>query len=555
MSSERGGKSSSAFIPTTGQSGMRLVWVMLLRIGLISILLGATIILNYTAREAFSAPSIKFLLGLIAATYFSTIVFSIWYRLGRAIELLARVQITSDLVLWGSLVYATGGIVSGFTFLFDLWLIVSAAIFGGRAAFYTATASTVILLGLAVAMYSGVLLPLSDQVSADISFKELVYLLGINIVALFIVATLITSLVSRLELTGRGLESERSRRADLAVLHADTIRSLTVGLATTGTSGEVFQMNPAGRNILGLNKEEIDGQLVSRWLPEVAKHRSRDKDVVSTGHTFGIHASGTHVPVEYTAAPLLGADGSWRGSIIEFADLTEMKHLEAALERSRRLAALGELAASLAHEIRNPLSAVSGSFQMFADRPDLSDEERSLLNIITREIRRMEQLISDMLNYARPRPLELKHTDLGRVIEEMVAAFKMGQEAKAKQIGVDVDPGLVASLDRAQLRQVLWNLMRNAAQFVDEGQTIEVRAFADGEEKVIVEVVDQGPGIPEGDREKVFDPFFSTRERGLGLGLALCKRIVESHNGTIATEPNPKGGTIFRITLPVSGSL
>ncbi|MCP4606452.1 MAG: PAS domain-containing protein [Proteobacteria bacterium] len=530
---------------------LRLIWVMLLRVGLISVLLGATVIFNYRSVESFSQASPRFLLALIAVTYLGTIIYAIWYRSGRAITLLTRVQLAFDLAFWGCLTYVTGGIISGFTFLFDLWIIVSAVVLGGRASFVMAGASSLVLFGLGITMFTGVLAPLSDQAVSQISTREFIYFLSINVIALFVVAALVNSLVARLEITGLGLEAERVRRADLAQLHADMIRSLTVGIATTGKSGEILMMNPAGLHILNTESEQVEGQPLSQWLPDVAKLPIPEKRTLSRGNGIGITSDKTRVPVESIVAPLVDADGSRRGSIVVFSDLTEVRRLEAQLEQSRRLAALGELAASLAHEIRNPLGAISGSFQMLAGNSDLKEGDLTLVGIISRELYRMERLVGDMLDYARPREKRVDWADIGKLIEETVQVFLKGKDCIGRIVNVDIEAGanLSAEVDHSQIRQVMWNLLRNAAQATEMDGHIEAAASEDGN-RILITVSDTGLGISDRDQSKIFNPFFSTRERGLGLGLALCKRIIEDHGGEITAKSRPEGGSIFKITLP-----
>lgn len=524
---------------------------MSLRVTLISILLGATIFLNYKTSDAFSMPSAQFLTGLIATTYLSTIVFAIWYRFGTAIQLLARVQLFMDLLVWACLTYATGGVVSGFTALFDLWVIVWAIVLGGRAAFQAALTSSVIFTVLAIALYTGVLSPLSDQPTLELTGNAFAYFLGVNISALFIVAFLVHSLVSRLERTGEGLEAERIRRADIAQLHEDTIRSLTVGIATTDLSRRVITMNPAGLVILGALEEDVEDTPIDEWLPDLKGQLIADIAIRSQGHGLAVAKDQRKIPVEYIVAPLSTADGKERGFIVVFSDLTEMRKLEAALEKSRRLAALGELAASLAHEIRNPLGAMSGAFQILASNPNLGEEDRSLTEIITREIRRMEQLISDVLEYSLPKKPELIPVNLSELLQEVFRMFAMDDEAKERVIHADIDRGITHSLNSPKMKQVIWNLLRNALQATEPGEQITLRAKK-MENEIKVEVIDTGRGIAPNYIQQIFDPFFTTRELGLGLGLALCRRIVTEHQGTIAAELRDGVGTVFRITLPIA---
>jgi two-component system sensor histidine kinase PilS (NtrC family) len=532
-----------------GSLRKRVLWMMLLRVALISVLLGATIIFNYRTETAFTSPSPRFLLGLIALTYFITIIYAVWYKLGAAIKRLSIIQVSIDLVVWGCLTYATGGIASGFTFLFDLWVIVSAVVLGGRASYYSGMLSAVILICMATLMYFGILKPLPDQVAVEISLKSGLYFLAVNIAALFIVATLVNSLVSRLESTGIGLEEEKVKRADLTQLHTDLVRSITVGIATTSKNGEVFSMNPAGMDLLGIQRNELEGKNIDQWLPEIRKQIDSSETVSTRGQSFGIEVDGNPVPIEYMVAPLISSEGVRLGAIVMFSDLTEVRRLEKELEHSRRLAALGGLAASLAHEIRNPLGAVSGSFQLLASGRTFNEDERSLSDIVFRELQRIERLVGDMLNYARPSKPKFAVADVRKLVEEVVSVFQMGEEAVDCNVTCNTTDNWNAWIDRSQMRQVIWNLLRNAAQATASGKRIEV-ALTKETDRFVIEVKDRGTGINLTDTNKVFEPFFSTKERGIGLGLALCKRIVDEHEGNIAAVSREGGGTIFRISLP-----
>ena len=530
----------------------RLLWIMALRVGLISILLGATIVFNYGESASFADPTPRFLLALIAVTYIASIAYALWYRTGRRQRVLSYAQLGIDTLFWGCLVYATGGIGSGFAFLFDLWVIVAAIVIGGRAAYISAALSSALLASMAAAIHAGVLLPLADQVAPPLTTGGTAYFLGVNVAALFTVAWLVTSLVSRLERAGHGLERERARSADLAALHSDIIQSLTVGLATTGGGGEILTMNPAGREILGVAGGQAEGLRLDKWIPELAAVLGGDS-AEARGHGVAVKTDGVRIPIDFTVAPLLSAAGTRRGSIVAFNDLTKVKRLEAALENARHFAALGELAASLAHEIRNPLSAVSGSFQMLAARPDFNEEDRSLADIVMREMTRMERLVTDMLEYARPREPDRRVIDLGATVGEIVRAFLFGKESEGRSVEFTADDAVFARADHAQIRQVVWNLLRNAAQVTDEGGTIRVaveRSQPPGH--AIIFVADDGPGIPDRERARIFEAFYSTRERGLGLGLAICRRIVEAHGGEIGVEAGDEGGTVFEIRLPAA---
>ncbi|MCU0661882.1 MAG: ATP-binding protein [Myxococcota bacterium] len=551
MKDAQAGRKPFAKTPLVDTVGLRLVWVMLLRVGLISVLLGATLVFNYKDNEPFFGASTRFLLSIIAAVYALTIVYGVWYRTGNGIRFLARLQLGLDLAMWSSLAYATGGIGSGFTFLFDLWVVLTAAMLGGRAAFYFAGWATLVLAALAGLMALGWLQPLADQLRAELSFKDIVYFFVLNATALFVVATLVTHLVSRLELTSEGLAVERTKRADLAVLYTDTIRSLSAGLVTTGRMGEIVTINPMGREILGITDERVEGQALSEWLKVAGNQAKLPLPLEPRGFDEAKGPDGDVVPVEYIVSPLLGADGGQRGAIVIFSDLSEVRRLEEALERSRRLAALGELAAGLAHEIRNPLGAVSGAVQMLVTRADSSQEDEALGAIVLRELARMERLVTDMLDFARPSRASRHPTNFSALAREVVTAFAQSAEAHERHIVFASTCDAEIEADGSRIKQVVWNLLRNAVQATGVGGHVTLRVYQEPSH-VVLDVQDDGPGIDPKLRDKLFDPFFTSRERGIGIGLALCRRIiVEEHRGTIEVAQTGGPGALLRVRLPL----
>lgn len=410
---------------------------MILRVVVISTLLGATVIMNQDVNSLVGA-STRFLLSLIVCTYILTIAFAIWYRTGRRLTHLGYVQFSSDAVLFSALSYATGGVTSGFTFLFHLWVIVSVVSMGKRAGFIQATISAFFIILTGMLMEFGVLEPLSDISGPAPSLPTTIYALTVNIIGLYIVAFLVNILSKRLEDAGEGLKQERAQKEELA----------------------------------------------------------RE------------------------------------------------------LEHAKHLAALGELAATLAHEIRNPLSAVSGSFQMLKSGVQIGDEEAALSSIIERELHRMGRLVDDILEYARPRQAELYPVDLSKLCQETVHSFNASILHRGLQLSTVIPEKLFCLGDSNQLRQVIWNLLINASHVVaDETGVIKIE-LTRSSDNIYVDVVDNGPGVPVDIRDKVFDAFFSTRERGMGLGLALCQRIIAGHNGNMEIMDAQSGGAKFRVMLP-----
>jgi two-component system sensor histidine kinase PilS (NtrC family) len=253
--------------------------------------------------------------------------------------------------------------------------------------------------------------------------------------------------------------------------------------------------------------------------------------------------------------------------VVIFQDVTEVVGLEEELRRNARLAGVGQLAADIAHEIRNPLAAISGSIEVLRSEqpPEPKGEGGRLMEIVLREVDRLNALITDFLQYARPAPPKLEAIRVTELLGEVVEVFRVGA---APEVGVEIETGgaLQVEGDEAQLRQVVWNLLQNAAQAIEGEGSIRVAArsvpaaqapLRDGrsaqrDESLVVEiaVTDNGRGIDPEVAERVFDPFFTTKRGGTGLGLATVHRIVESHSGVVQLESRQGEGTTVRILLP-----
>jgi len=224
--------------------------------------------------------------------------------------------------------------------------------------------------------------------------------------------------------------------------------------------------------------------------------------------------------------------------------------------RAERLAYLGRIAAGLAHEIRNPLGSISASIELLRDTPALSDDDRRLCDIIQRESARLNDLVSDMLDLARPRKPELVPTDVSLVTHEVLTlAKRSGRGAEDVRVEADIpdsDSGYRVHADPAQLRQLIWNLVRNALQAAAPDTAVTVRVNHVGSTNLVFEVEDAGTGIAEEVRPHLFDAFFTTRIHGAGIGLAVVKRIVEDHGWTVVAESNRTSGSTFRVTMPIA---
>jgi two-component system sensor histidine kinase PilS (NtrC family) len=346
--------------------------------------------------------------------------------------------------------------------------------------------------------------------------------------------------------------------ATLARLNEDIVRSLNSGLVTTDLEGKIRTINPAGLEILRADEVALIAEAVEKHLP-VEKFQSSLRDGVVRAEGNARRADGTLFPVGFSLNALTNLDGTLIGALILFQDLSEIVALRETAARGERLAVLGRLSAGLAHEIRNPLGSISGSVQLVKDSARLNQEDRNLLGIVLREVERLDDLVSTMLLVGRPREPMRKPCDLRRLAEDVVEITRRGPAANG---GIDIEVVLPASpvmawADEDQIRQVLWNLLKNALQASPPGSSVRVAVrmspAATGRAPLaVLEVVDQGRGIDPGQRTKIYDMFYSERTHGAGIGLALVRQIVDAHQGSIEIISEQSRGATFVVTLPAA---
>jgi two-component system sensor histidine kinase PilS (NtrC family) len=446
----------------------------------------------------------------------------------------------------------TGGAGSIFSFLYGAQILTAALTLGTSAAYYTAAASLACYFLQGVSLNLGWLPPPPDQPLSQyvLSARDFQLALVSNMVGIAAVALLATNLARRAQVAGARLIKAEESAARLVRLNDDIVRSIASGLITADDDGLILGINRAAREILRDRQGTLLGQSLSAVLPNYALQRLSEPP--RRADAIGRRADGSEFPMGYTLSALFDADGNRSGLLLAFQDLTEIRTLRNRAERAQRFAALGQLATGLAHEIRNPLSAISGSVEMVREGNALGPEDRRLLGIVISEVERLNSLVTTMLQVGRPSQIQAEPHDLRSIASEVVAIAR-GEATASNGIEIEaVDPGIpvIASLDPDRMRQVVWNLVRNAVQASPRRGRVEVRTGRDPSGCAFLEVADQGPGIGADHRERLFDVFYSGRSHGVGLGLALVKQIVDQHQGRIEIVDREGSGTCFRVTLP-----
>jgi two-component system sensor histidine kinase PilS (NtrC family) len=526
--------------------------LMILRVTVITLLLGSLAVLQFHQNRQLT-PAVYF---IIATTYFLTIVYALVYNSIKDVLVFAYVQILGDVLLATAVVYSTGGLDSPFSFTY-LFSIIAAGLILPRMGSIVFASLSGVAYGLVVGMqYYGAIL---SAPARTYSISELVYNIFLTIVPFYPVGFLVSILSARLKLTKEELEEKSIDLQALQALNESIVRSMADGMMTVGLDGRITGFNKAAEEITGRRASEVIGMSFSElfnWLGietffddiEAARKLPYRYDLKFEG-------PGKELILGITLSSLRNEKGDIKGLLGIFQDLTPMKEMEEEIKKKDRLAAIGELSAGMAHEIRNPLASLSGSLQVLKEDLQLSEDNTHLMEIALNEMDRLNNIVTQFLTYARPSAPLKELCDIASIVRDMAdlitnsREFRDGVEFKTEL----PETPLVIWADPGQMRQILYNLALNALQSLQDAGTIRIKVFARGAD-IVIDVVDDGEGIQEEDINKIFYPFFSTKTGGSGLGLAIVYRIVEDHGGEIKVHSVPAGGTRFTISMPLGVS-
>ncbi len=535
---------------------------MLGRVVLISVLLSATLIFQWYRLQ--DEPVLRILsptYGTISFVYAMTVVWSYLYRKWenrkKQLRFLAKFQIVTDIATAGFLVAVSGGPSSVFSFLTVVIVIYSGIVLSDRWAFWSAALGSLAHVAAVFGVFfypKAILRETLGLLFTAPTLAECFYSVFVQSSSLFVAGALTSYVSERLFSTGRLLEQSEVGRRELEQLHERIVSNLTSGLITTDPSGLILYANRAAEMLLGTRLGNMIGRSAAAVVPAFSRVAEQfpngvDRMEITVRGAEGVRHYGL------TVTPLRDEAKAAKGSIYIFQDLTQLKSAEEQLKKADRLAAIGELAAGIAHEIRNPLASISGCVQMLKDDLPADASSSRLFSIVVREIDRLNGLITEFLQFARPKKIEAVDIDVLLWLEDIQLQFR-ASGAKYTSLHIHAHPSVrTLTGDRDMLTQAIWNLVRNAEQALGtSGQgRIDLSIFPEagpGEHPWMrIEVKDNGPGIPSALKDKVFEPFFTTKPEGTGLGLSLAYKIVELHGGTMAMETGPSG-TVFTIRLP-----
>ena len=521
-----------------------LAWLAKVRIIIITFLFGIELaVVNLTPSNLPHRLFVALILLWYTISVFYILLLNLWHDF----RIQSRLQILTDLVFATAVVYISGGVDTTFQFLYPLIIIVASILLPTAWAYMVAALAFILHGGVLELAYFDLIRTFSIT-RPDL--KSLQAIIFINFFAYFAVAYLATRLVAKLRQVDVQLKTKSGALEDLQVLHQNVINSISGGLVTTGLDGRITLVNASGRRLLERDEELIGMRVEHLFLDRLPQVGAEPEHAEVRMRT----PSGKQKTFSVIACPLTVPERGRVGYVYVFEDLTQIRRLEREVRMRERLAAVGRMAAGIAHEIRNPLSSIAGSVKVLAELSVLNDEQTQLVGIVTRESERLNSIVTDFLTYARGRQYQFVTTDLVPLLDDtltLLANQAQPGTAGAEPVQIvrhfDVEHAwTLAEGDR--IKQVFWNICHNALRAMPNGGTLTV-ALSSADLNWRISFGDTGVGLEPHQLEKIFEPFQSGFQGGTGLGLAICYQIVGAHEGRISVRSAPGHGTEFVLEL------
>ncbi len=539
--------------------------LMLGRVLILTVLLAISLLFQISEEKFFFLPLINAFYYFIGFFYLVTILYSASLKRIRDLDRFIFFQIIVDHLFIIGLIYFTGGKESYFPMAYFFTIIGASIIFYRRGAFFAASFSTLLYGIFLLCQLHKWVHPVGSSKTYEAS--QIFYSLLIYMASFYIVAFLSSLIAEELKRKKKELIQKQVDYRQLETFNRNVIQSLDSGLLTVDLQGRINFLNRTAERILNLDNENAKAMTIYDLFPTIKC--GSDERVIKAPDSFSeyeryetqfVSSSGKRIYLGFSISPLLGPDGSAIGHTLIFQDITRFKEMEDEMKRLDKMAAINQLAAGMAHEIRNPLTSLSGSIQMLKSELNLEAHQERLMNIILRESERLNALIRDFLLFAQPPRTERRVCSIRNILEETVELFTHSPEYHEdieiryshplEEIQTLVDPD--------QLKQVFWNLILNAVQAIDQrgSLTIGLAKQNDGNAHrrasgwLKVSITDSGKGIAPHERDKIFEPFYTTKDRGTGLGLSIVHKIIENHDGLVKVESEVGRGSTFSILLP-----
>ncbi len=542
-----------------------LPWVIKIRFVIIVFVFAIDYAIHSLAPSPANAASIRYLGIAVILWLIVSLFFLIYNRIRGDYTLQAYLQIYCDIVIVTAIVHVTGDLDSNYFSLYLVTIILASTLFPRGRAFLVAAVSFVCMGATIEFAYLPTIYPelggkypalqfLTTTSSLAPDLTTLQVKISASLFGFFAVAYLSSYLSESLRKAGRELRDKSGQVANLQAKNENIIQSMREGLLSTDLKGAITELNPAGAEILGHKIDELRGSLIDTVFRGLASDVPSHPEAASPMDRQEIsyrHPQREHRTLGISLSPLVVPEVGAVGYVYNFQDLTEEKRREAEYRTKDRMAALGRVAAGIAHEIRNPLASIAGSVKLLQTISQLDEDQAKLITIASRESERLNKLVSDFLLYSRDQRFEIKPVDVVTLLEETLLLLehhplfgpKVQIERRFPRRGVAI------KADADKLRQVFWNICDNSLKAMPEGGKLTVQAEEVGKGARVV-LADTGIGFTGVQLEKVFEPFQSGFNEGTGLGLALVYQIIRGHQGSIQVHSQPGKGARFVIDLP-----
>jgi two-component system sensor histidine kinase PilS (NtrC family) len=496
---------------------------------------------------------------LLLVGYAAGAVVSLGLRFGVPFVPLLWSLMVTDVLIETAIVHYSGGATSQFSLVFCLSIIAAAALLQMHGGLGIAVLASACYAGYGAAEMNGLLPATAAAVpeAPEAGFFVRVYM---HVSLFFVVGAIAGYFSQHVRRRGHQLESAESKLKQLRLDTEQILEDMSSGVLVADSRGKILVTNPAAEQILGVDKNDVvELQIEAAFealMPEFAREvlAALERGQGKSRHEITVRRhNGSLLPLGLSTSILKDDAGATRGVIAVFQDLTEVRRMEERMRKADRLAAIGELSAGIAHELRNPLASISGSIEMLSNELKLAGDSRRLMDLIIKESDRLNKIISDFLEFARLRPPKRRVVSLRKCIEEVLPliandpSLKTGIETEVRH----KDGDIIAEIDEEQIKQVIWNLTLNAYEAMKGRGTLVIETSREPEGAARIAFQDRGPGLDGGVKTRLFEPFFTTKEGGTGLGLAIANKIVEAHGGKIEARNRERSGAEFSVVLPV----
>ena len=541
----------------------RLYILSIGRLLIATVVLGSSLFISDRGKIILQIPSNTSLYLLIFMVYLFSLICLILIRKYKDSQWFIFIQILMDNLFITGFVHFSGGVESIFIFLY-FFSIIAGALFLDRPKLFAVVALTTMFF------FSSILKSISFFLLFKLglgpflwTYRFIFYKFLLHTISMWGVAVLTSFLSSELQKRKTQLIEKTKAYQSLERFNENILQSIISGILTLDSDNRITYINKAGKRILEKDESAILYQPIQEVFPALSEHLNEPFSPDETSHHYSVtyeQPGSSAKIIGFSLSTLFDAEKQPSGKIAIFQDLTSIKAMERRVNESEKLATIGRFAAALAHEIRNPLTSLSGSIQMLRDSMDLTGDDRELMDIVLRETQRLNRLVTDFLQFSRFGKENFQILNPYLLVEEIISVIQREHPEDRIHFENALPKDLTIHSDRDRLKQVFWNILTNAVQAKDKpehkiiitGHLSESSPMVSSSSRFFtLTFQDNGKGIPDSILLKIFEPFFTTRSEGTGLGLSIAHQIVNTLGGAMTVTSQVGVGTTFKITLPV----